>query len=219
MRPSGNFLLGMVGGILLCLLALLALGMSVPAGAPAAGEHAAMIRQAMNSVTSLAEENLRGSAWLFGLVLVCYLAQLSALREELKAVEPAVERVARHEQLVDLCANLFFGIGVIWTAIGMRDALLFALGDPGGAAADGAFAVLQRLVDGGILLALSTTIVGGLGGYVMRAGKSIFLGQRLAKVYMVAMEAPARENLETLKRIEAKLDRRRGDDGGGESGP
>ena len=121
--------------------------------------------------------------------------------------EPPVERVVRHEQLVDLCASLFFGIGVIWTAIGMRDALLFALGDPGGAASQGAFAVLQRLVDGGILLALSTTIVGGVGGYLMRAFKSVLLGRQLAELYMRTADQSARESLAILQRIEGHLGR------------
>jgi len=61
-----------------------------------------------------------------------------------------------------ISATLFFGVGVVWTAIGMRSALLSALGglDQSAAAELGAFEILRRLVDGGILLALSTTIVG-----------------------------------------------------------
>jgi hypothetical protein len=43
--------------------------------------------------------------------------------------------------------------------------------------------VLQRLVEGGILTALTTTIVGGVGGYVMRVIKSSLLGTRLSKFY------------------------------------
>jgi hypothetical protein len=72
---------------------------------------------------------------------------------------------------------------VIWTAIGMRSALLYALGDPDIATQAGAFAVLQRLVEGGILTALTTTIVGGVGGYMMRVLKSSLLGTRLSRYY------------------------------------
>jgi len=43
--------------------------------------------------------------------------------------------------------------------------------------------VLQRLVDGGILTALTTTIVGGIGGYMMRVTKSSLLGTRLSRYY------------------------------------
>jgi hypothetical protein len=65
----------------------------------------------------------------------------------------------------------------------MRSALLFALGDPDVASQAGAYAVLQRLVDGGILTALTTTIVGGIGGYLMRVVKSSLLGTRLSRYY------------------------------------
>ncbi|MDX2456648.1 MAG: hypothetical protein QNL87_03990, partial [Gammaproteobacteria bacterium] len=67
--------------------------------------------------------------------------------------------------------------------IGMRSALLFALGDTDVAAEAGAAAVLQRLVEGGILTALTTTIVGGVGGYMMRVTKSSLLGTRLSRYY------------------------------------
>ena len=138
----------------------------------------------------LAVLNLRGSVVFFSIVLLAYAHQLSQLNGLLAMKEPPVERVLRHEQLLDLCSSLFFGIGVIWTAIGMRDALLF---------------VLQRMVDGGILLALSTTIVGGIGGYLMRAGKSVWLGQELAALYMRAANEPAAENLAVLRSIQAQL--------------
>ena len=150
--------------------------------------------------------NLQGSAPLFAAVLVFYTLQLHRLRSLLSQAEPELERVARHEQLLDLCANLFFGVGVIWTAIGMRGALLHALGDPTVTASHSAFAVLQRLVDGGILLALSTTIVGGVGGYLMRAIKSIYLGRGLATLYMHAYQQPDERNLAALERIEGLLE-------------
>jgi hypothetical protein len=51
------------------------------------------------------------------------------------------------------------------------------------AAQSGAFAILSRLVDGGILTALTTTIVGGVGGYLMRVIKSSWLGTRLNRYY------------------------------------
>lgn len=149
--------------------------------------------------------NLQGSVLPFVVVLGAYALQLQQLRALLGAGDPALVRVVRHEQLLDLCANLFFGIGVIWTAIGMRDALLYALGDPAVTATQGAFAILQRMVDGGILLALSTTIVGGVGGYLMRALKSISLGEAINDVYMRASQQPAEQNLATLQRIERLL--------------
>jgi hypothetical protein len=65
----------------------------------------------------------------------------------------------------------------------MRSALLYALGEPAVATQSGAFAVLTRLVDGGILTALTTTIVGGIGGYLMRVLKSSYLGTKLSLYY------------------------------------
>ena len=163
----------------------------------------------LHSVWQLISLNLQGSIVPFIVVLLAYWVQLHRLRQLLagpeREREPELVKVVRHEQMLDLCANLFFGIGVIWTAIGMRDALLYALGDPGITATEGAFAVLQRMVDGGILLALSTTIVGGIGGYLMRAIKSISLGQQLNAVYMRASQQPGAQGLAALQRIERLL--------------
>jgi len=100
---------------------------------------------------------------------------------------------------------LFFGTGVIWTAIGMRSALIFALGDRDIALQQGAFAMLERLVDGGILLALSTTIFGGVGGYIMRVYKTVTLGTRLQQQYDAAARADTSEMRASLLRIEAHL--------------
>jgi len=93
------------------------------------------------------------------------------------------ERVAQFESLTDVWISLFFGIGVIWTAVGMRGALLHALGTPGQIDGGQAITVLERLVDGGILTALSTTILGGAGGYLMRLIKTLRIGARLNRYY------------------------------------
>jgi hypothetical protein len=200
---SGGFLIGLAcGGILGCAVMLApVLWLGLEGTANWYARTAAPLRGAWQ----LARVNLQGSILPFVVVLAAYWVQLKKLRELLAASQPALVRVDRHEQLLDLCANLFFGIGVIWTAIGMRDALLFALGDPGVTASQGAFAILQRLVDGGILVALSTTIVGGIGGYLMRTIKSICLGEAISVVYLQASQQPAQENLAALDRIEQLL--------------
>jgi len=95
---------------------------------------------------------------------------------------------------------------VIWTAIGMRSALLYALGDPGVAAQAGATAVLQRLVEGGILTALTTTIVGGVGGYMMRVIKSSLLGTRLSRYYEAQEQHHASRVVALLSDIRASID-------------
>lgn len=147
-------------------------------------------RSELHQLWSIATRNLQGSIPLFALVVLAYIAQMHALGKLFRKQRPPVDMVVRREQLLDLCASLFFGIGVIWTAIGMRSALLFALGDTAQVMAESGMAVLQRLVDGGILLALSTTIVGGIGGYLMRAGKQLLFGRELAILYL-QVTAPA----------------------------
>ena len=111
--------------------------------------------------------NLGMSVLPFGITLALYFHTLRTLARKLAKKEPQNE-VAQQDHLADVWTSLFFGIGVIWTAIGMRSALLYAIGDPEVAAQAGAFAILERMVDGGILTALTTTIVGGIGGYLMR---------------------------------------------------
>jgi hypothetical protein len=119
---------------------------------------------------------------------------------------PPLEKISQLEHLNDVWTSLFFGIGVIWTAIGMRSALLHALGDPGMATQVGATAVLQRLVEGGILTALTTTIVGGVGGYLMRVIKSSLLGTRLSRFYEEQEQQHASRVEALLCEIRASVD-------------
>lgn len=128
------------------------------------------------------QQNLGLSIVPFGITLGLYVHSLRLLQQGLHDQRPADE-ISQLEHLNDVWTSLFFGIGVIWTAIGMRSALLYALGDPDIASQAGAYAVLQRLVEGGILTALTTTIVGGIGGYMMRVVKSSLLGTRLSRYY------------------------------------
>ncbi|MGI9260818.1 MAG: hypothetical protein ACR2QR_02210, partial [Woeseiaceae bacterium] len=78
-------------------------------------------------------------------------------------------------------------------------------GEPDATIQQGAFAMLQRLVDGGILLALSTTIFGGVGGYVMRVFKSMTLGAELQRQYDRAARVDTAHMRESLQRIEEHL--------------
>ena len=128
------------------------------------------------------QRNLGLSILPFGITLGLYVHSLHRLQQGLRDKRPQDE-IGQLEHLNDVWTSLFFGIGVIWTAIGMRSALLYALGDPDIATQAGAYAVLQRLVEGGILTALTTTIVGGVGGYMMRVLKSSLLGTRLSRYY------------------------------------
>ena len=151
--------------------------------------------------------NLGHSFWLFALVLALYLMNLQQL-SRLLSTDPQSRRVTELDQLSDVWMHLFVGIGVIWTAVGMRSALQAALGDSGIADAgvvDSADNVLRKLVDGGILLALTTTIVGGVGGYLMRLGKTVFLGARLQALFEQQQRSDVQALVAATQRIESRL--------------
>ncbi len=150
--------------------------------------------------------NLGSSIPVFAFLLLAFVFSLRQLRNRLNEKRPLSE-VAQLDQLTDIWTTLFFGVGVIWTAIGMRSALIFALGDPDVSVELGAFAVLERMVDGGILLALSTTIFGGIGGYLMRLYKAVTLGAILQQYYDTAARADTSEMRSSLTRIESHLSR------------
>jgi hypothetical protein len=151
--------------------------------------------------------NLGSSIPVFAALLLAFFITLGQLRRSLDEDKP-VDKVVQLDQLTDIWTTLFFGTGVIWTAIGMRSALIFALGDRDVALREGAFAMLERMIDGGILLALSTTIFGGIGGYLMRVYKTMTLGSRLQQRYDQAARADTSEMRESLQRIERHLGRR-----------
>jgi len=83
--------------------------------------------------------------------------------------------------LLNNVISLFFGIGVIYTAVGMQRAFQVALGnvDQATVMSMGPWGVLQNLVEGGLLMALYTTIVGGGLGYTIRLIKFLIFGKRL----------------------------------------
>jgi len=152
-------------------------------------------------------ENLRLSVIPFFLTAFCFAGSLMRLRRLLSDPDVPVDKVAQTDHLVDIWINLFFGIGVIWTAIGMRGALLDGLGDLNSqsAARLGAFSILQRLVDGGILLALSTTIFGAVGGYFLRLVKSLTVGSRIKAYYSQLAEQQAASIQQVLQSIDKRL--------------
>jgi len=148
--------------------------------------------------------NLGSSIPVFAVLLLAYFVTLGRLRNALENTRP-INQIVQLDHLTDIWTTLFFGTGVIWTAIGMRSALIFALGDRDAALQQGAFAMLERMIDGGILLALSTTIFGGVGGYVMRVYKTILLGTQLQQQYDTAARADTSEMRASLHRIEKHL--------------
>lgn len=148
--------------------------------------------------------NLGSSIPVFAILLIAFFVSLGRLRRYLDQNRP-VNEIVQLDHLTDIWTTLFFGAGVIWTAIGMRSALIYALGDRDLAMSQGAFAMLERMIEGGILLALSTTIFGGVGGYLMRVYKTMALGSELQGRYDLAARADTSEMRESLQRIEKHL--------------
>lgn len=148
--------------------------------------------------------NLGSSIPVFAVLLLAYFFTLGQLRR-LLINDGRIDRIVQLDQLTDIWTTLFFGTGVIWTAIGMRSALIYALGDPDASIQQGAFAILERMVEGGILLALSTTIFGGIGGYLMRVYKAVSLGTLLQARYDREARRDASSMRDSLERIERHL--------------
>ncbi|MEO2173608.1 MAG: hypothetical protein ABGY96_05870 [bacterium] len=144
--------------------------------------------------------NLGSSVWLFALVLAFYATNLTRL-QTLVEDKNDFKQVVRLDQVSEVWIHLFVGIGVVWTAVGMRSALSTTLDVPQSAIVD-AGQVLSRLVDGGILLALTTTIVGAIGGYLMRLAKTFWLGAELTEYYHQHERQEIIVALERLARIE-----------------
>ena len=148
--------------------------------------------------------NLGSSIPVFAILLLAFFFSMNRLKSLLDEDRP-IDQVVQIDHLSDIWTTLFFGTGVIWTAIGMRSALIFALGDPDATVQGGAFAILERMVDGGILLALSTTIFGGVGGYFMRVYKAVTLGTSLQRHYDKAARIDTSSMKDSLHRIEKNL--------------
>jgi hypothetical protein len=163
----------------------------------------------VHRVLSWSYENLRLSVVPFFLTLLFYTGSLLRLKHHLRNHGVSVEKIEQADHLVDIWINLFFGIGVIWTAIGMRGALLEGLGglNAQSAARLGAFSILQRLVDGGILLALSTTIFGAVGGYLLRLIKSLTVGTQIKAYYNLLSKRQADSVQMILSSIDERLKR------------
>jgi hypothetical protein len=186
--PKRRFLGGLVTGVVVTGLPTLIVGLSA---VDVAGSVALQDRVA--AAMAWIWNNLGFSLPVFGVVLVLYCVSLGHLRDALSR-SAAPDEVRQADQMSDIWTSLFFGVGVVWTAIGMRGALVQALTGVGGDGVE----VLERMVDGGILLALSTTIFGGIGGYLMRVWKAISLGTALARYY-------ERENARDLAALRASV--------------
>lgn len=139
---------------------------------------------------ALAYRHLRLSIIPFGLLFLAYICLLARMRRLLNMEEPSLSSLAFTDRLLSAVIGTFFGVGVIWTAVGMETALLQALQ---GIADENshsltALDLLDRLVNGGLLLALSTTIFGGICGYGLRLIKIVTLGSSWDRAVLQAGE-------------------------------
>ncbi|MBW1646388.1 MAG: hypothetical protein JRJ56_08755 [Deltaproteobacteria bacterium] len=124
--------------------------------------------------------HLRLSIIPFSGLFIAYLLLIARLRRELTNGETSLAALSYYDRLLNTVIATFFGVGVIWTAIGMEGALVAALDGlqtGGQQQALTALGMLEKLVNGGLLIALSTTVFGGVCGYLLRLLKIVLLGR------------------------------------------
>ncbi len=141
---------------------------------------AAPVDWMVNPVATL-YQHLRLSVIPFGCLIFLYGWLILKIRGRLDAPGTMLSDLTFLDRLLNITISMFFGVGVIWTAIGMETALMRALngiGQESEAAALTAWGLLERLVNGGLLLALSTTVFGGVCGYSFRLLKVVLIGRR-----------------------------------------
>jgi hypothetical protein len=97
---------------------------------------------ALDSWVDWAYTNLGSSIPVFAALLLAFFVTLGRLHRFLDDRRP-INEIVQLDHLTDIWMTLFFGTGVIWTAIGMRSALIFALGEPDETMQQGAFAMLK----------------------------------------------------------------------------
>jgi hypothetical protein len=129
---------------------------------------------------AFAFRHLRMSIVPFGLLFLLYIYLIGKIRFHMRQDSSRASDLTYYDRLLNATISTFFGVGVIWTAVGMESALMHALDgieDGRNSLSLSAWGILDRLVNGGLLLALSTTVFGGACGYLLRLLKIILLGK------------------------------------------
>ena len=158
------------------------------------------------AVAGWLQTNLGVAVWPFLIVLLFFIGNLIQLHTALHRGGKAKD-IAEFDQLTDVWISLFIGVGIVWTAIGMQFALQSALPSDDADAPASAAGVLKKLVDGGVSLALTTTIVGAIGGYLMRLVKTLSLGAELHAFYAhprAQLASIDLNSLRTRKQLQSK---------------
>lgn len=153
--------------------------------------------------------NLGASVVPFLMIGTAYAVTLQHVRRRLSAPDALTRAAASWVGTLQLWSACFFGVGVLWTAIGMREALLHALGGLGQTAEPSvtAFVLMTRLVDGGVLTALTTTIVGGAGAYLMNVLTQLSVTLPVQRLMEARQRGHDAQVLQLLQRLtEARAD-------------
>lgn len=144
--------------------------------------------------------NLGFSVFFFVGLLMLWLGLFTRLNHHL-TTHSSAEVVQHAVQKLDLTVNLFIAVGVIFTAIGLRDCLISTLGGIGGGLGEqsstdiSAFEMMGALINNGLLVALTSTIIGAIGGYLLKAAKSWCLGAKI-NAYNVHLQQSAQAEVE-----------------------
>ena len=161
---------------------------------------------------NLIADRLGYSVLFFTPVLLGYFLFFALLKASLsryKSEPEQMENIRFYSGGMDIFITLFFGIGVLFTAWGLQNALVSSIGGVSKTEAGqlGAWGILQRLVENGILIALWTTIVGGIGGYLMRVAKHFFLAKELSRCLNWRQEQEKHTFFEALESIRHHVER------------
>jgi len=142
----------------------------------------------------------------FGLFFGYLATSLSRFESDPKK---QIENIRYYNAGTEIFTVLSFAIGVLFTAWGLQNALVSALGNVGReeAARLGAWGILKQLVENGFLVAFWTTIVGGTVGYLMRLFKFLSLGRKLARVSDWQREQDRQALLDVMGSIDFHLER------------
>ena len=138
---------------------------------------------------TLIHHHLRFSIVPFTALLVLYGYLVIDIRRMLKQQRVELFRLTYRDRLLNLTVSSFFGVGVIFTAVGIEGALFEALAGfnpTAGGPAQTPWTLLERLVNGGLVMALSTTIFGGVCGYTLRMLKLLLIGSQWDRVMLHA---------------------------------
>ena len=136
----------------------------------------------------------------FVFAIVCFLYYLKRLRKELDIAQPDPVEIQFWDHKSNQAISWNFAIGIGFTAYGMIRALWTTIGDlPDSMDEIDPLGLLTGLVEGGMILALATTIAGMIIGYALRYVKHHLVGKDL---YRLSVDA----SRELIENFEKKLD-------------